>query len=167
MFFRLNYRKLIILILIFCSINPASEFENELRNNRNRLSEIKSELSNLKNQLNKSQKKALSLNQQLGLIDKEMSLIAQAKGLLLREQQILETRSINNRVNLEETKEKLAKLKNLYSDRLVYMYKYGTVKNIELLLTAKSFNQAFVRYRYLKLIAEYDEKTILSIMKRQ
>ena len=58
----------------------------------------------------------------------------------------------------------ISKLKNLYSDRLVYMYKYGTVKNIELLLTAKSFNQAFVRYRYLKLIAEYDEKTILSIL---
>lgn len=167
MFFRLKYPTLIFLVLILCTLIPANEYENELRNNRSRLNAIKSEINNLKSQLSKTQKKALTINQQLGLIDKEMSLVAQAKGLLLREQQILERRSANNKVNLEETKEKLAKLKKLYSDRLVYMYKYGKVKNIELLLTAKSFNQALVRYRYLKLIAEYDEKTILSIMKKQ
>ena len=165
MFYRL--KSTLLYLLVSCSFHFASDFENELKNNRSRLSEIKSEISNLKNQLSKSQKQALSISQQLGIIDKEMSLIAQAKGLLLREQQILEIRSKNNETNLSETKQKLEKLKKLYSDRLLYMYKYGKVKNIELLLTSKSFNQALVRYRYLKLIADYDEKTILSIMKKQ
>ena len=80
-----------------------------------------------------------------------------------REQRILERRSANNQTKLKDTKEKLADLKKLFSERLVYMYKYGKIKNLELLLTSQSFNQAFVRYRYLKLIAEYDEKTIRDI----
>lgn len=167
MFFKFS-DKYLILIFLFCfSLGQGSDFENELKNNRDRLSAIKSEINNLKSHLSETQKTALSLNQQLHLIDKEMALIVRAKGLLSREQQILEIRSENNKVNLAETKEKLNKLKNLYSDRLVYMYKYGKIKNLELLLTARSFNQALVRYRYLRLIAEYDEKTIISIMKKQ
>ena len=166
MFYRTK-KYTIVCLLFFYSFLYPNDFENELKNNRSRLSEIKSEINNLKGQLSKSQKQALSINQQIGIIDKEMSLIAQAKGLLQREQQILEIRSKNNETNLKDTKEKLEKLKKLYSDRLLYMYKYGKVKNLELLLTSKSFNQAIVRYKYLKLIADYDEKTILAIKKKQ
>jgi len=166
MFFRLIKLRVIIQIIFTCVLT-GSDFENDLKNNRSRLNEIKIEINNLKDQLSKTQKQALSINQQIGLIDKQMSLIAQAKGLLLREEQILEVRLKNNETNLEETKENLDKLKKLYSDRLLYMYKFGKVKNIELLLTSSSFNQALIRYRYLKLIADYDEKTILSILNKQ
>ncbi len=158
-------------ILIFTLFFPSSvfsqNFEKDLINNRNRLSEIKSELSDLQNQLSKTRKKALSISDQIKLLDQEMSLIARSKGLLMAEQRILERRSKNNLVRLNDNKTKLRKLKKMYEDRLRYMYKYGKVKNLELLLTSDSFNQAFVRYKYLKLIADYDEKTIESIAENQ
>jgi len=160
--------KKIIFVFLLASIGFAQDnAERDLKNNRSQLSKIKTEISNLKKQLSKSQKDALTVNKQIGLIDKEISLISRAKGLMVREQRILEKRSKNNRSNLKETKEKLNKLKRLYAERLVYMYKYGKIKNLALLLTANSFNQAFVRFRYLKMIAEYDEKTINSIDQKQ
>ena len=154
-------------MILISFVYAQDNTERELINNRGRLNKIKSEISNLKKQLSKSQKAALSVNRQIDLIDKEISLIARAKGLMVREQRILEKRSSNNRLKLKETKQKLDKLKKLYAERLVYMYKYGKIKNLALLLTANSFNQAFVRFRYLKMIAEYDEKTINSIKEKQ
>lgn len=160
--------KKIILMAVFASIVFGQDnSERDLKNNRSQLSKIRSEISNLKNQLSKSQKEALSLNKQIGLIDKEISLISQVKGLMVREQRILEKRSKNNRLNLRETRQTLDKLKKLYAERLVYMYKYGKIKNLALLLTSSSFNQAIVRFRYLKMIAEYDGKTINSIDEKQ
>ncbi len=160
--------KMIVILAIFCSFILAQDnTDRELKNNRSQLSKIKSEISNLKKQLTKSQKEALSVNNQIDIIDEEISLISRAKGLMVREQRVLEKRSKSNRQLLKETKQKLEHLKTIYAERLVYMYKYGKIKNLALLLTSNSFNQAFVRFRYLKLIAEYDEKTINSINKKQ
>ncbi|KAA3610160.1 MAG: hypothetical protein D8M58_06985 [Calditrichaeota bacterium] len=160
--------KMISLFFIVCSFLFAQDnTDKELKTNRSQLSKIKSEISSLQKQLTKSQKDALSVNKQIDLIDKEIALISRAKGLMVREQRILEKRSKNNRRVLDETKDKLKKLKNLYAERLVYMYKYGKIKNLALLLTSNSFNQAFTRFRYLKMIAEYDEKTIKSIDEKQ
>jgi len=155
-------------LLLLISILPVLLFalddsDRDLVNNRNRLSEIKNEIKSLNSRLTKSQKEALSVGDQIKLLDEEMGLISQAKGFILREQRILERRSTNNRTNLSDTKIRLEKHKKLYSDRLVYMYKFGKAKNLALLLTSASFNQALIRYKYLKLIAEYDEKTIKSI----
>ncbi len=163
----MRFKIALFFILLTCLAAAQDNTDRELKNNRNRLSKIKSELSDLKKQLSKSQKDALSVNKQISLLDKEISLIAHAKGLMVREQRILEKRAKNNRVKLAETKAKLKKLKKLYAERLVYMYKYGKIKNLALLLTSNSFNQAFIRFRYLKMIAEYDEKTIASINDKQ
>lgn len=161
------YFKTFILILITSTYLFSQDYEKDLQNNRVRLSDIQSEISSLKNQLIAAKEKALSVTDQIKLIDREMSLIARAKGLLLTEQHILERRLENNSIKLSDTRIKLKKLKVLYEDRLRYMYKYGKVKNLELLLTSNSFNQAFVRYKYLKLIADYDEKTIHEIAENQ
>jgi murein hydrolase activator len=163
----MHFKIALLFIILTCFAAAQDNTDRELKNNRNRLSKIKSELSDLKKQLSKSQKDALSVNKQISLLDKEISLIAHAKGLMVREQRILEKRAKNNRVKLAETKAKLKKLKKLYAERLVYMYKYGKIKNLALLLTSNSFNQAFIRFRYLKMIAEYDEKTIASINNKQ
>lgn len=165
------FKKIFILFVFlsfFSSFAYSQEnLDRELQSNRNRLNEIKSEINQLKTELEKAQKQAVSVMDQIEIIDKKIALTAQAKGLMQREQRILERRSANNQTKLKDTKEKLADLKKLFSERLVYMYKYGKIKNLELLLTSQSFNQAFVRYRYLKLIAEYDEKTIRDITAQQ
>lgn len=156
-----------IYILLAINLFAQENLDAELRSNRSRLNEIKTEINQLKNQLDKAKKDATSVQEQIKLLDKKIALTAQAKGLMQREQRILERRSANNHIKLKDTKEKLIKLKKLFADRLVYMYKYGKIKNLELLLTSESFNQAFVRYRYLKMIAEYDEKTIREITAQQ
>jgi murein DD-endopeptidase MepM/ murein hydrolase activator NlpD len=165
----MNFNRFIILIGIFCinTLSAQEDYESELRKNRSRLDAIREEISDLKSQLSVSRNQALSISDQIALIDKEMSLIVRAKGLMQTEQTILQRRQKNNETNLKETLHKLQTLKDLYADRLRYMHKYGKIKNLELLLTSASFNQALVRYRYLKIIADYDEKTIKSINRKQ
>jgi septal ring factor EnvC (AmiA/AmiB activator) len=160
------WKILVFSLIISGSIN-AQNYDTQLSTNRSRLQEIKVEIARLNKQLADSKNKASSVSEQISSIDKELSLISRAKGLLEREQRILERRSSNNRVTLKETKQQLVKLKKLYSDRMVYFYKYGRIKNLALILTSGSLNQALVRTRYLKLIADYDAKTITAIKEKK
>ncbi len=156
-----------LLLFLPFLVGAQSAVDRELNSNRGRLSELRREISQLRGQLADMQKKAHSVQDQLQLIEKQMGLIAQTKGLLLKQQRLLEKRARQNREELINTRLTLKRLKKLYAGRIRYMYKYGRIRELELLLTSESLNQAFVRLRYLNRIADYDEKTIASIEKKQ
>jgi len=161
------FRVLTIALLALLISAPAQDYDSQLRQNRSRLDAIRDEIDSLKKQLQSTEKKAGSIDQQINQIDKEIALIARTKGLLLREQRLLEQRLKNSRLELNDTRDKMQKLKDLYAQRLVYTYKHGKVRDLELILTAQSLNQALIRYRYLARIAEQDEKTIRQIEEKE
>ena len=57
-------------------------------------------------------------------------------------------------MSLKKNEERIKKLKELYAERAIYAYKYGRVRNLQLLLSSQSFNQALIRYKYLKIITD-------------
>lgn len=69
--------------------------------------------------------------------------------------------------SLEQTEKELQKLKELYMARLVYFYKYGHTRDIEILLSAKSFNQVYMWLKYQQALADNDLRNITNIQEKE
>ncbi|MEJ2054252.1 MAG: peptidoglycan DD-metalloendopeptidase family protein [Calditrichaceae bacterium] len=156
-------------LILLCQVLLVSGegWEDQINQNRNSLDKIKSEIDNIQRQINKVKKKESSTSDEIALIDKKVAYISRARGLLERERRLLNAKIETTNHQLKETQSRLKKLKELYADRAVYAYKYGRVRNLELILTSASFNEALMRYKYLKLIAKHDERMIESIQEKE
>ncbi len=159
-------------LLILCILAPVLLFgqaslEDRIAKNFARLEQLKKQITELKKQIKQAQTQERSARQQLELIDREMALLAQTKGALKEQAKLLTLRIRKTNEKLEATQKRLEQLKELYAKRAIYAYKYGKIRNLELLLSSESFNQALIRYRYLKIIAEHDTRTIKAIEKKK
>lgn len=161
--------KLFVLFVLLLShpLQSQTDYNGKLKKNRFKLNLIKSEINQLKKEISKIQIKESNIVIQLKLMDKEMALIGQAKGLIVREQRILQKKIDQTNSELIKTQRRYNDLKNLYAQRAIYAYKYSRVRNLEMILTSKSFAQAFARYKFLKIIAEHDQRTIKSIDRKK
>jgi len=158
---------LFALILLPVFLWPQSEFESELRDTQVKLSALQTEIEGLRKQLSRSKARETSVANQISLIDKEVALIARSRGLLEQESRLIQKRIHKTNSSLNQTRERYNKLKDMYAKRLVYSYKYGKIRSLELILTSGSLNQALIRYQYLKEIAEHDTRLIRSIKKKK
>jgi septal ring factor EnvC (AmiA/AmiB activator) len=169
MFFinKLKYFYIVSLLLLPILTIAQNGIEKSYSRNEQAINRLRKEINDLKHKLSDMHKKESNIAKQISLIDHEMALVSRSKGLLEQQNKLLTVKIEQINTNLNSTKKRLVNLKKLYADRLVYMYKYGHIKNIELILSSSSFNQAFVRYNYLKIIAEQDERTIRSIKRKK
>lgn len=161
----MNFKIIILTILVLTIVktNANDNYEQELIRNRTILERLKSEIDQIQEQITRAQIDESNINDQIILIDKEVSLISQTKGLLERERRLIAAQIESSNLELKKSEERIKKLKELYAERAIYAYKYGRVRNLQLLLSSQSFNQALIRYKYLKMIAEHDQRTIRSI----
>jgi septal ring factor EnvC (AmiA/AmiB activator) len=164
---KLLLQSVIFSVALLAGAAQANDFEKELQKNRSALEKLQGEISSLRNQLSNAQKEESSTMSQIEQIEQRLSILSRTRGLLKNESNLLEQKIGLVSRQLQFTEERYASLRQLYAQRVLYMYKYGRLRNLELILSAGSFNQAIIRYRYLKLIAEQDEHTILSLNKRK
>jgi len=164
---RFKILNIFLMNIFLISVLPAEGWEDQITRNRSSLDKIKLEINNIQQQIDKSREKEENTTDEITLIDKKVAYISRARGLLERERRLLNVKIETTNHQLAETQTRLKKLKELYADRAVYAYKYGRVRNLELILTSTSFNEALMRYRYLKLIAEHDQRMIESIREKE
>ncbi|MFQ5769115.1 MAG: murein hydrolase activator EnvC family protein [bacterium] len=69
--------------------------------------------------------------------------------------------------SLKTTQKNLQQLKEIMRKRLVYFYKYGRMKDLELLLTARSFNQGLLWIEYQKRLSAQDYRNYIKIKENQ
>jgi len=155
------------ILFIAVMVSGRDSYDNELISNRSKIKQLKIEILDFNKRLGTLKSKANTTAEQLALIDNEIALISRTKGLLEQQRKILERRINKTNEELRDTEARLKNLENLYTERVRYAYKHGRVQSIELILSSSSFNQAFVRYKYLKAIADQDERTIRNIRRKK
>ncbi|HHJ53255.1 MAG TPA: hypothetical protein ENJ89_08695 [Caldithrix abyssi] len=160
-------QSILLFLLLPVLLVAQTGLEDRLSKNFARLEQLKKQIAELQKQISASRLKERSELEQLELIDREMALVARAKGVLKQQADLLSQRIHKTNQKLATTVKRLNQLKDLYAKRAVYAYKYGKIRNLELLLSSESFNQALIRYRYLKIIAEHDARTIKAIEKKK
>ena len=157
---------ILIYLLILLSpllLSGQSTLSTDLLNNRKALEEIKVEIESLKSEIKKTEIKSSSLLDQIKFIDREVVLLNQSQILLKKEAILLQQKIDESRAQLMEKKEKLQLLRDQYSHQVLYNYKYGKSKDLELLLTSSSFNQLLVRYKYMQIITTQEKIQVRTI----
>ena len=165
----MRFRRIILVFLFLLPLvlDAQSKYDKEISRNRTRLRQLQEEIEQIKEQISLSKERETDINEQIALLDKELALLAHSRGLLERESRLLAAKVKETNRLLEATQNRYERLKKLYAQRLVYSYKYGRVRYLELLLTADSFNQALIRYKYLRLLAEQDERILHRLEKKK
>ena len=157
-----------IIIVLLCLFIPRilsgqNSLHDDILNNRKALEQIKTEIGSLKREITKTDIKSSSALDQIKNIDRELTLLGQSMQLLKKESVLLQRKIDENRNRLKERKGKLQLIRDHYAKQVLYNYKYGKLKDLELLLTAASINQLLVRYKYMQIIANQEKIQIRTI----
>jgi len=132
-----------------------------------KLRQIRDEIQNVEKQLEASKKKESNELYVLANLDLEIDLTQSVIQNLKREQAKREKQIDKLEENLKTTQEELKRLKQTLAKRMVYMYKYGRIKDLELLLTADSINDGLLWVEYQKRLSEHDYRNYLKIREKQ
>jgi septal ring factor EnvC (AmiA/AmiB activator) len=157
----------LVFTLLLLAVVPLANPQSKAKKHQETLRKIRKEISEAEKEIAANQKKESSVLYVLTNLDLEIdlthSLVQNAqKEIREREKQIARFEK-----NLETTEEEVKRLKEILSKRLVYFYKYGRVKEIELLLTAQSLNQGMLWMEYQKRLSEHDYRNYLKIQEKQ
>jgi septal ring factor EnvC (AmiA/AmiB activator) len=168
-FNRMIYRLLYYLVCVggFFCVSLAAFAQSKAEKHHEKLRRIRDEIQTAEKKIAANEKKASSVLYTLTNLDLEIDLTHSAiqnskKELRKREKQITALEK-----NLETTEQELKRLIDILSKRMVYFYKYGRLKDVELLLTARSLNQGLLWLEYQKRLSEHDYRNYLKIKDKQ
>ena len=153
----------IILLFFPLVISGQNSVGDDILNNRRALEQIKNEIQSLKKEITKTEIKSSSALDQIRIIERELALLNKARILLMKEATLLRQQIDENQRQLQERKNKLQQIRNDYARQTLYNYKHGKLKDLEILLTASSFNQLMVRYKYLQIITNQEKIQVRTI----
>lgn len=165
-FYSMFSRILLLLALaFFVPQNLAAQGKGT--NHHERLKKIRNEIQTVEKAIEASQKKESSVLDQLGRLDLNID-VAQSGVQNLKKEQAKKNKQIDKiEGSLEVTKEELARLQESFSKRLVYTYKYGRVKDLELLMMARSLNDGLLWLEYQKRLSDHDFRNYMKIKEKQ
>ncbi|MFQ5675293.1 MAG: murein hydrolase activator EnvC family protein [bacterium] len=160
-------------VLVYCLLSSLLFFARDL-NAQNRVERHYDKLKKIRNEIRAVEKKieatkkdetsVLYVLTNLDLdIDVTQSFIQNLKkGLKRKGNQISKIEE-----SLKTTEAELKRLKDIFRQRLIYIYKYGRFKDIELLLTARSLNDGLLWLEYQKRLSDNDYRNYLKIEEKQ
>ena len=153
--------------LIFLGFQQDAQGQNDTESPHEKIRKIRDEIRAFEKKIATSKKEEISLNNILANYDREIDL---THGLIqtLKKQDNRKQKQIAKLENkLTSTQVELQKLKEYFSKRLVYFYKYGRMKDLELLLTSRSINQGLLWIEYQERVSEHDYRQYLKMKEKQ
>jgi len=163
--FHIHIRLLMIWTVILIPILLAQDIDRKQQ--QNRLQQIRKDIEAYRRKVRSEQQKEVQLLDALSQLDREIDLINQLLTELGKEDKRKSSQINNISRDLESKRDELKRLQEIYAKRIVSFYKYGRMKDIELLLSAKSFNQTLTWFKFQKLIAKNDQRNYLNILKKK
>lgn len=154
----------IIFFLFTLEALAQGDLDTRLKGNQKQLDRVRQEMNTLRQEIAKTDIRASSTLEQIKILDREVALLNKSRRLLTQETQLLSKKIYLTREQLQISRRKFQSLKDQYAKRVVHLYKYGKLYNLELLTNSASINQALVRYKYLKFFND-QEKHILQKIK--
>lgn len=132
-----------------------------------RLRKLRDEINKMQKQIAASEKKESSVLYVLSNLDLEIDLAQSLIQNLKKERKEKERQIRQLEKNLKTSDEEIQKLKDIISKRMIYTYKYGRSKDLELLFTAKSLNEGILWLEYQKRLSAHDYRNYLALREKQ
>jgi murein DD-endopeptidase MepM/ murein hydrolase activator NlpD len=172
-------RRLFAAIVIFLALNlllpsaysaTLSEKQRELQQIERRLKDTRQKLEQSKNkqrllveQIDEIDKRIVAIQKEIERLDNKLAETVKQREKTEKELAILQRKLVQTRQELEEAKRELAKQNQVLDERLVGVYKNGSVFYLQVLLTSTDFADFLNRLAFLQLIVEQDIKLLRKI----
>ncbi|MBE3589563.1 MAG: peptidoglycan DD-metalloendopeptidase family protein [Firmicutes bacterium] len=131
---------------------------DQIRQAQQRLEELKRQIQEKQRQLQQNRNQAKSLLREIDQLDQQLTATQKKLDDLNRQLQQTEAELQKTTRDLQQAEAELQRRQGLVNDRLVAMYKAGSVSYIEVLLSSKSFSDFVERWELLRRIAENDAR---------
>jgi len=141
--------------------------QNRTERHHEKLRKARNEIRAVQKEIEANKKDETSVLYVLTNLDLDIDLAHSVIRNLKKERKKKESQISKINKNLKTTQQELERLKEIFRKRLVYIYKYGRFKDIELLLTAKSINDGLLWVEYQKRLSENDYRNYVQIKEKQ
>ena len=153
---------LIISVIInynFHAQDDRRDFDAELNYQSGAIDKVKKEIEETRRKIKSQKQKERTTSRRLSNIDKEISLTNKLYNQLKNELNKSEIEIDKLSKGIKANEEQLSKLRYRYSQRIIQMYKKGTLSDIEKMLSSSSWRQAMYRAKYMGIISDIDQRT--------
>ncbi|MCH6559973.1 peptidoglycan DD-metalloendopeptidase family protein [candidate division KSB1 bacterium] len=159
---------LVWLLWIYCFLGAGIlSAQNRTERHHEKLRKARNEIRAVQKEIEANNKDETSVLYMLTNLDLDIDLAHSVIQNLKKGRKKKESQISKISKNLKTTQQELERLKEIFRKRLVYIYKYGRFKDIELLLTAKSINDGLLWVEYQKRLSENDYRNYLQIKEKQ
>lgn len=157
----MRYTLLYISFFLFSVIVYAGE--TDIKKKQSELKKLQKDIDLWEQKLESRQKKEKATLELLDSYDQQLVVLRKIVKNFRDSQKQLEKEIEKTKSKIDEHQKKLNFIKKQYTKYVVNAYKHGKIYDLELLLTAKSYNQLRVRSKYLQKFSEYRKRDIKKI----
>ena len=157
-----NYFKSILIILFVGFIwgqRSQQDFEKELKAQSSAIEALRNEIEATKKRIQSEERKEKSTVRKVSNLSEEISLLQRLVKEIDKEERLLVADITRTENQILKSEVELDTLRTRYARRLNKIYKKGQLTNLEKVFSSTSWRQAIYRSKYLKIIAEIDQKT--------
>lgn len=162
-----NWNKVGLLILCCCLWVTMLISQESRHQRKTRLERIRQEIEEYRQKIQQEHQRELQLLDALDQVEREIDLTHQLVIELKKEEKRNAQLIEGVTAELQEKNEQLERLQELYARRMVSFYKFGRTRDLELLLSSRSFNQKLIWFRYQRIIAANDRRNYINILKKR
>jgi murein DD-endopeptidase MepM/ murein hydrolase activator NlpD len=139
-----------------CSIVQAGVLDEKFAE----LEQMQKEINEFQKQINSRRRTENSVTKELERLEMQLTLSQKELDYMIARIQYLGDRIAETQKEIADIEQKTEEKKDLFSDRLVCMYKAGTTSYLEILLNSNSISDFMARLYYLREIAQDDARLI-------
>lgn len=150
----------LLLIIFFTTAGVLAQDKSQINQKQDELSRIRQEISSLQDQLKLKTKKERESFNVLENYNRQSFLLHSLINKLKAEEQLKENQIAENENKIQNLQTDIKLLKDNYSKYVVAIYKRGSADEWASVLDADSFEQALLRFKYLKMFSESRTKDL-------
>jgi septal ring factor EnvC (AmiA/AmiB activator) len=152
-----------ILLLLASPPNASaqtSDIQRQIRESQERLAEIRAERERLQREMAAARIQVEDVSAELRNIEQQLSASRSVLAEMDFQSEVISAEVATGSGQLIRIREQLRESEAVLQRRLRDIYKLGSLNTVRVLLGAESFSDLLNRYRYLRLIADYDRALV-------
>lgn len=163
MFSRFKSISIILLVGFIWAQRSQQDFKNELKTQSSAIQILRNEIEATKKRIQSEGRKEKSSVRKVSNLSEEISLLQRLVKEIDKEEKLLVADISRMENQIVKSEIELDTLRTRYARRINKIYKKGQLTNLEKIFSSTSWRQAIYRSKYLKIIAEIDQKTYNTI----
>lgn len=157
---------LLTIIFLFAA-GTLSRAQEKITDKKAELKELKQEINRLEDELKKKSKKEKMSIEMLENYSRQNHYLSQLINSIRSEEEEKDRQIGKTETQASAIEKEIGRLKAVYAKYVVHLYKHGKDSELNSVFSSGSFNQALVRYKYLKKISLQRQKNIADLKEKQ